>query len=392
MKQRYLDTLIQEDLNQKMVFLGGPRQVGKTTLAGLIASRLASSSYLNWDSRSHRKTILNMRWSPETKLLVFDELHKYRRWKNFIKGVWDTRSTGQKIMVTGSSRLDVYRRGGDSLMGRYHYYRLHPFTLREMSGTTRMSSDFPKGPPSLEFGPADRNLAHLLRFGGFPEPCITGTDRVLKRWQRERFERVFREDIRDVESVRSLSEVELLGSLLPERVASPLSFVSLATDVEISPKTAKAWVDLLCRNYYLFRVPPYFRRLQRALKKESKYYLWDWSEVPGDGARFENLVASHLLKFCHYYQDAFGLDVELFYLRDLEKREADFLVAWGKTPWLILECKLSAGGSLTPLRHFADRLNIKHRFLVVLQEGVDYLDRATGVRSISASRFLTALP
>ena len=391
MKTRYLEPAIREDVNEKMVFLGGPRQVGKTTLARTIASQFKSSTYLNWDSRSHRKTIMNAQWSPDTEMLAFDELHKYRRWKNLIKGIWDTRSPGQKIIVTGSSRLDIYRRGGDSLQGRYHYYRLHPFTLQELSAPAGSTLAFPTKPPVLEFGQPRPDLAHLLKFGGFPEPCLTGSERTLKRWQRQRFERVFREDIRDVEPLRSLSEVELLGSMLPERVASPLSFNSLATDIEASPKTIKAWIELLCRNYYIFRVPPYHRRLQRALKKESKYYLWDWSEVPSDGARFENLVASHLLKFCHHFQDVFGLAVDLFYLRDLEKREADFLLTWEKTPWLIVECKLTAGGSLTTLNYFADRLAVGQRFQVVQQDGVDYMDKRTGVRTISANRFLTAL-
>lgn len=391
MKTRYLEPAIREDVNEKMVFLGGPRQVGKTTLAQTIASQFKSATYLNWDSRPHRKIIMNAQWSPDTEMLAFDELHKYRRWKNLIKGIWDTRSPGQKIIVTGSSRLDIYRRGGDSLQGRYHYYRLHPFTLKELSAPAGSTLAFPTKPPVLEFGQPRPDLAHLLKFGGFPEPCLSGSERTLKRWQRQRFERVFREDIRDVEPLRSLSEVELLGSILPERVAAPLSFNSLATDIEVSPKTVKAWIELLCRNYYIFRVPPYHRRLQRALKKESKYYLWDWSEVPSDGARFENLVASHLLKFCHHFQDVFGLAVDLFYLRDLEKREADFLLTWEKTPWLIVECKLTAGGSLTTLNYFADRLAVGQRFQVVQQDGVDYVDKRTGVRTISANRFLTAL-
>lgn len=391
MKARYLEPSIREDVAEKMVFLGGPRQVGKTTLARIAASQFKSSVYLNWDSRAHRKTILNAQWSPDTEILVFDEVHKYRRWKNLIKGIWDTRSPGQKVVVTGSSRLDIYRRGGDSLQGRYHYYRLHPFSLKELACPTTTMPAFPSQPPTLEFGQSSSELAHLLKFGGFPEPCLGGSERTLRRWQRQRFERVFREDIRDVEPLRSLSEVELLGSMLPERVASPLSFNSLATDIEVSPKTIKAWVELLCRNYYVFRVPPYHRRLQRALKKESKYYLWDWSEVPDDGARFENLMASHLLKFCHHLQDVFGLSVDLFYLRDLEKREVDFLLTWEKRPWLIVESKLSAGGSLTSLSYFADRLGVGQRFLVVRQDGVDYVDRKANVRTLSANRFLTAL-
>lgn len=391
MKKRYVENALNEDLKEKMVFLGGPRQVGKTTLARYIASQYKSHKYLNWDSRSHRRDILNDRWSPDNEVLVFDELHKYRKWKNLIKGVWDTRVPGQMIMVTGSSRLDVYRRGGDSLQGRYHYFRLHPFSLRELSGDLPFNLKFPEGPPELEFIGPGPEFQHLLKFGGFPEPCLAGKERTLKRWQRQRFERVFREDIRGLENVYSLSELELLGSMIPERVAAPLSFSSLSSDLEISPKTGKAWVEMLCRNYFMFRVPPYHRRLQRALKKESKYYLWDWSEIPDPGARFENLVASHLLKYCHYYQDIFGIDAELYYLRDLEKREVDFLLTWEKTPWIVIECKRKPGGSLSAIRYFADRLNISERYLVVEEENVDYLDKTANVRTMSAGRFLTAL-
>jgi predicted AAA+ superfamily ATPase len=357
----------------------------------MVAHEVTTAAYLNWDYRPHRRAILSAQWSPDTTLLIFDELHKYRKWKGWIKGVWDTRQPHQRIIVTGSSRLDVYRRGGDSLMGRYHYYRLHPFSLREVCETGAPSPAWAEPPERLTFRASGTGLDHLLKFGGFPEPFLAGSERVLRRWQKERFERVFREDIRDVEMVRALSEVEIMGGMLPERVGAPLSMNSLAVDLEVSPKTAKLWIDLLCRNYYLFRVPPYARRLARALKKEAKYYLWDWSEVRGAGERFENMVAAHLLKLCHYCQDVFGYAVDLFYLRDLEKREADFLVTWQRVPWLIVECKTTPGASLTPLHYFAERLNVKERYVVTQQSGVDYLDRRTGIRSLSADRFLMAL-
>jgi predicted AAA+ superfamily ATPase len=335
--------------------------------------------------------MLNSQWSPDSRLLIFDELHKYRKWKGWIKGVWDTRPANQGVIVTGSSRLDVYRRGGDSLMGRYHYYRLHPFSLREVSATNAHSHAWEKPPDRLVLGSVGTGLDHLLKFGGFPEPFLAGNERTLRRWQKERFERVFREDIRDAEMVRALSEVEILGGMLPERVGSPLSMNSLSRDLEVSPKTVKLWIELLCRNYYLFRVPPYSRRLARALKKESKYYLWDWSEAPATGARFENMVAAHLLKLCHYCHDVFGYTVELFYLRDLDKREADFLVTWERTPWLMVECKTTPGGSLTHLHYFAERLGVKERYVVTQESAVDHLDRRTGIRSLSADRFLMAL-
>src|SRR5262245_15627027 len=300
MRSRYVEKLVEDDLEKKMVFIGGPRQVGKTTLARTIASRAKAPTYLNWDDRRHRRAILDGNWKPETDFIIFDELHKYPRWKTLVKGVWDTREKDERIIVTGSSRLDTYRRGGDSLLGRYHYYRLHPFSLRELQAGKLPEPALSSDPPKLVFEGEGSQLEAMLRMGGFPEPFLAGNERTLRRWQRERFERVFREDIRDLEAVRSLAQIELLGQLLPERVGSRLSMLTLSEDIEVSPKTVKNWVELLSRNYYLFRVPPYHRRLARALKKEAKYYLWDWSEIRDEGARFENLVASHLLKFCHF--------------------------------------------------------------------------------------------
>lgn len=373
-----------------MVFVGGPRQVGKTSLARIIAAEANAPAYFNWDNPSHRKAILGGEWKPETDLLVFDELHKHSKWKPLIKGIWDTREHNERIIVTGSSRLDIYRRGGDSLMGRYHYYRLHPFTLQELHKGVPPKVSFPCKPPELAFEGKGTHLDDLFRFGGFPEPLLAGSERTLKRWQRERFERVFREDIRDLEIVRSLSQVELLGALMPERVGSPLSVLSVSEDIEASPKTVKSWIELLCRNYYLFKVPPYHRRIARALKKEAKFYLWDWSEVREKGPRFENLVASHLLKFCHFFTDSFGIAVELYYLRDLEKREVDFLVVWEKEPWFLVECKASPGDS-THLAYFAEKLGVPLRFLVTLTDSRDFVDKRTRVRTIPAARFLTAL-
>ena len=387
--KRYLEGPIREDLDHKMVFVGGPRQVGKTTLAREIARGFRTSSYFNWDSRGQRQAVLGQRWPPGTELVILDEIHKYPRWKNFIKGVWDTRRYAERLIVTGSSRLDVYRFGGDSLMGRYHHYRLHPFTAREMDNPTAPATT--GGDPPLLKLEGRSDLEPLMRFGGFPEPLTAQSDRLWRRWRKERFDRVFREDIRDVEAVRSLSQVELLAGLLPVRVASPLSIQSLTEDIEASPKTIKAWLDLLARNYYVFKVPPYHRRLERALKKETKYYLWDWSEVEDDGPRFENLVAAHLLKWCHGYEDVHGIRAELFYLRDREKREVDFLVVWEKRPWMLVESKLTAELVFTGLNYFGEKLGVGKRFLVTLHGTSDFEDRRTGVRTIPASRFLMGL-
>lgn len=390
MKKRQLTSFLDEDLEKKMVFLGGPRQVGKTTLALAIAEKNSHHVYLNWDNPRHRLHITRQQWPPDTNFLVFDEVHKFDKWKNLIKGIWDTRNNKEKIIVTGSSRLNIFRTSGDSLMGRYHYHVLHPFSLKELHPDGRDAVNMPGKRHLLAFPETGKDVQELLKFGGFPEPLLSGEERTLYRWQNERFERIFREDIRNTENVRLLSQVELLGALIPERVASPLSLSSLSQDVQTSPKTIINWMELLCRNYYCFRVMPYHARLERALKKESKYYLWDWSQVEEEGARFENMVASHLLKFCDFYYYTYGLKTELRYLRDREGREVDFLITWDQTPWFMVESKLKPG-SHKSLRYFADRLNIKQRYLVTMDEKTHYLDKKDNVHVIPASKFLMGL-
>jgi len=390
MKKRYLEDVIQEDLRKKMVFVGGPRQVGKTTLAKLIKKNFKNPVYLNWDSLGDKNRILDEKWSPDTDLIIFDEIHKYRKWKSFIKGIWDTRPGNLSIIVTGSSKLDVFRRGGDSLMGRYHYYRLHPFTLNEFYGNIKRIP-FTEKPLKLSFTDKSDKLEKLYQYGGFPEPVLEANRRNLKRWQKERLERIFREDIRSVENIRELSLLELLAELIPQRVASPLSINSLQEDCQVSHKTIQSWLNLLARNYYIFKVPPYSKRLERALRKESKYYLWDWSAIKDEGDKFENLVASHLLKYCHYFHDVHGIALDLWYIRDREKREVDFLITWDKKPWLMIEAKLSfKKGSCGHLKYFSERLKVVNSFLVVNDNDVDFIDKKSNVRIISASKFLTA--
>lgn len=390
-RPRYVGTLIADDLNTKMVFLGGPRQVGKTTVARALAQTCKMPAYLNWDNRPDRQAIMRRQWVPESDLIIFDEVHKYPKWESLVKGIWDTRRAQEKILITGSSRLDIFRRGGDSMQGRYHHYRLHPFTLAEVQNGGLARAPYRKDPPELQFPSPAKGIDDLLRFGGFPEPLLAGDERTWSRWQKERIDRVFREDIRDTEHVRALAQVELLADLIPHRVGSPVSMLSLSEDIEASPKTVKNWIELLCRNYYAFRVPPYHRNLARALKKESKLYLWDWSQIPDPGARFENMVGSHLLKMAHFYEDAHGVRTELYYVRDLEKREVDFLVLWDRRPWLLVECKLARERSLGTLRYMKECLRPQATYVVTLNETDDYLDSDTGIRIIPAARFLAAL-
>jgi len=340
---RYITSNILKDLDKKMVFVGGPRQVGKTTLAkAILSSNYPSGRYLNWDFDDDRQDILQKKWSSDQKLLVFDELHKFPRWKTWVKGIYDVSHELHSFLITGSARLDVYRRGGDSLMGRYHYWRLHPFTLDEV----------PRG-----ISPEEA-FHRLMTVGGFPEPFLDGDERAARRWRRERFDRVLREDIRDLEQVRNIQLLGMFLDMLRHRVGGLVTLSNLAGDLEISPKTAKTWLEVLERMYLVFSVRPYIKSLPRAVLKPPKVYFFDNGDVIGDeGARFENLIATSLLKRLHFLEDRDGYRYELRYIRDKEGREVDFLIVKeGKIEELI-EVKFSEDNISNSLRYYAERLN-----------------------------------
>lgn len=347
--KRYLFDCIDADLSEKMVFVSGPRQVGKTTLAlELIGARdMRHPAYLNWDDVRTRPRIRSGELPPGQARIVLDEIHKYSRWRGLVKGLFDTREPGQSFLVTGSARLDVYRRGGDSMHGRYHPYRLHPLSLGEAGG-----------------GAETRDA--LLRFGGFPEPFLRGSERHWGRWQRERLDRIIRDDVRDLERVRELSLIELLVDALPSRVGSPLSVKNLREDLEVAHDTVERWITILENLYVCFRIPPFGSPRIRAVKKERKLYLWDWSSIPDPGPRFENLVASHLLKFCHFREDTEGKRMDLRFLRDTDAREVDFVVLEGKKPLFAVEAKTGERSVSPAIRYFKERTTIPRWYQVHL--------------------------
>ncbi len=387
-KERYLHQVIASDLKHKMVFLGGPRQVGKTTLARLIGAKdYRVHSYLNWDNREDRKKIISGQLPAESDLIIFDELHKYKQWKSYIKGVFDTHGDKLHILVTGSARLDLYRRGGDSLMGRYHYYRLHPFSLAESLSLTPRLKIF----KDLTFSQDDawRTFQNLFVFGGFPEPFLAKDRVVLRRFHNERLERLVEEDIRDIESVRDLSALQILVEILPEKVGSLLSLNSLREDFQVAHKTIALWMDILERFYYHFRIYPFAATSIKSLRKEPKMYLWDWSQVEDEGRRLENMVASHLLKLAHFLYDKDGYMVELHFLRNVEGREVDFILTVDKKPWLALEVKFSPQEPSKNLKYFVEKLRVPFAYQAVNAPGIDFLQG--NVRVISVDKFLSGL-
>jgi len=388
-RPRYLEPAIREDLAAKMVLLAGPRQVGKTTLARRILRERESGVYLSWDSREDRRDIRAARWPGGRALVVLDELHKWRGWKGWLKGEFDKHREHLRFLVTGSARLDVYRRGGDSLQGRYHHHRLHPFSVAEVVSEARPKT-IPAG-QELELPTrGDQQLVEaLLQSGGFPEPFLAQSARTLRRWQKERLDRFFREDVRDLEPIRDLSTFQLLADLLPEKVGSLLSLNALREDLEVSHRALTHWMAVLETMYHVFRVRPFGSPRARTLSKMPKAYLWDWSLVPDRAARFENLVGSHLLKLAHSLDDVEGLPAGLHYLRDRVGREVDFLVTVGRKPWFAVEVKLSESRVDPALLHFKERLAIPWAYQVTLECGRDFVQ--DGVRVVPASRFLAAL-
>ncbi len=388
LKDRYLTPYIVEDLKDKMVFVGGPRQVGKTTLCrNFIATHFKNHTYFNWDNRADRKAITASIWPGDAELLIFDEIHKYRRWKGLIKGEYDKLKETYKFLVTGSSRLDLYRRGGDSLQGRYHYYRLHPFTLAEIEGINFRASIREELPMGQGFH--QNTMDTMDVFGGFPEPVMKQNKKQLRRWHNEKIERMFREDIFDVEAIRDIGNMKLLSDILPFKVGSLLSINAIREDLEVSFRAVSHWMEILESFYYHFRIYPFTAKKIRSLKKEPKLYLWDWSEVEDEAARFENLMASHLLKFVHFITDYEGYKAGLHFLRDVDKREVDFLVTIDGKPWFAVEAKLNETDLCPHLPYFKDRLSIPYVYQVVKKPATDRLEK--GIRIISAGKFLAGL-
>jgi uncharacterized protein len=367
---RYLETQVRRDLGRKMVFVAGPRQVGKTTLAQRILGR--RSGYLNWDAAPDREAILRGEL-PSSDLWVFDEIHKYRLWRRFIKGLYDRRRPRRKILVTGSARLDFYRHGGDSLQGRYHLLRMHPLSAGEL-GLRR---------------PAE--LRDLLTLGGFPEPFFGGDQTQARRWSREYRNLLVREELASLERVTDLGRLELLMVRLPELVGSPLSVNALREDLQVSHATVANWLAILERLYGLFRVPPFGAPHIRAVKKEQKHYHLDWSVVPDEAPRFENLVGVHLQKWVHFVQDTEGRDVELRYFRDVDGREVDFVVVERRRPTHLVECKWTDAPVDRGLRYLKVRFPNAEAWQISATGTKDFVT-PEGIRVCPALEFLRQLP
>ena len=358
--QRYLDQRVQADLARKMVFLTGPRQVGKTTLSRqLIAQR--GGQYLNYDVAADRAIILNQRWSPQAPLLVLDEVHKMPGWKAWLKGVYDGKPPGQQLLVTGSARMDTFRQGGESLAGRFFGLRLHPISVREWCDHTGAE-------------PAAA-LAHLLERGGFPEPCLAPDATEAQRWRRQYFDGLVRNDVLEFSRIQEVAAIRLFAEMLRTRVGSPLSLASIARDLAVSPVTLKKYLAILEALYIVFVVRPWHHNIGRSVLQAPKVYFFDNGLVEGDeGIRFENLMATALLKQVQWQHDVLGQEAGLHYLRTKDGAEVDFAISEGKRLTQLVECKLSDDKPHRALLRFASEQgpvqavqvvrNLRHSFLV----------------------------
>jgi predicted AAA+ superfamily ATPase len=388
---RYLGNAIVRDAfaSRKMAFVSGPRQVGKTTMGKTLLT--SGENYFTWDDPDFRRAWVK---SPPSALerraagpVLLDEIHKDRRWKGRLKGFYDTGGQEVPILVTGSARLDLYRRGGDSLLGRYLPYRLHPFTVGE-------TADLPGPDDLLQPRPPVYPWRDLLRLGGFPEPLLGAGEAKAARWSRLRTERLLYEDVRDLRAVFDLSGLQVLVDLLSIRSAGLLSVNSLREEIGVAHGTVNSWIAALEALYHCFLVRPYAKNVSRALRAQPKFYLFDLLRIPKqeEGARRETLAALHLLKACHAWTDTAAGEFDLRFVRDKEKREVDFLVVRDRKPWLLIECKSGEMAPSPALILFTKLLHPAHSIQLVDRPGTDRPYPALEIRVVDYERFFSAFP
>ncbi len=386
---RYLNNSIEDDALSagKMAFISGPRQVGKTTLAQQIVNE-PSLNYFNWDDQEFK---VNWTKSPKQSIagrsdgpIILDEIHKDRRWKNRLKGIYDTLGKSLQIIVTGSARMDAFRKGGDSLMGRYIPYRLNPLSVAETETPCSPDDVFSKVDPIIRW-------TDLLMLGGFPEPQLNGSEQKAKRWSRLRLERLVREDVRDLRNISDLNALALLVALMPRQVGGLLSINALRIDADIAYGTAHAWIGVLQQLYHHFEVKPFANKLSRALRAEPKIYLFDILQLKDPGARKENLLALHLLKACQFWTDTAQGEFDLRFIRTKEKEEVDFCVLRDKKVWMLVECKSSQIALSKHLVKFTEILRPDWSFQLVDDASYDRNYPQYGIRVTSLERFCAGL-
>ncbi|MBS0350406.1 MAG: ATP-binding protein [Proteobacteria bacterium] len=380
--ERLYHRIIQQHFAQdeQMIFLCGPRQVGKTTISQTCVDK-KRIDYLNWDVKDHRADIIagpiqtaqriGLQNAKEHKpIVIFDELHKYKYWRDFIKGFYDLYKKESHIIVTGSAKLDIHRRSGDSLMGRYFPYLVHPFSVAELL-TTELPESLIRQPSAINA----EQFSALWKYGGFPDPYLKNNAQFWRRWNHLRHEQLFRRDIKDLTHIQEMDQLEILALILQQQAGQLVNYSQLAQKINVSVNTVKRWISTLKNFYYCFTIKPWKKNITRSLLKEPKIFLWDWSEINDAGHRLENFVACHLLKAIHFWNDSGMGKFELFFIRDKEQNEVDFLITQEQKPWILLEVKMSANNHISKnLHRFQEQTQAPHALQVVFNLEYENID------------------
>ncbi|OGN61395.1 MAG: hypothetical protein A3F40_03155 [Chlamydiae bacterium RIFCSPHIGHO2_12_FULL_27_8] len=383
MLKRIYEEIIKEHFkeNRQMLFISGPRQVGKTTTSLFFKKNSSPIYYFNWDNFEQKELILKgpseiariaelSNIKKHKPYIIFDEIHKFSKWKTFVKGLYDTYPNLANIIVTGSARLDFFKKSGDSLMGRYFQFRLHPLSVAELLTPKIIKTEIRKDPKKI----SDKSFNTLFNYGGYPDPFIKANPQFFNKWQKLRSHLLFRDDLRDLSKIQEVDQMEVLAEMITRNVGNFISYDSYAKNIRISANTVRTWLKTLEALYYCFKIKPYSKNIKKSLLKEPKYYLWDWSLCSNEGAKAENFIASHLLKAVQFWTDyGFG-NFELTYLRDKEKREVDFLILKNQKPYMLIEVKKSDQNFSSNLDYFQKQLNAEYVFQVVLD--APYIDES----------------
>lgn len=380
--KRIYDQIVSEHLSlyKQMLFLVGPRQVGKTTISKNCQALTDNHVYLNWDFDDDQILILegpqkiierfNLDIAGKTKkILAFDKIHKYPKWRNYIKGLYDKYGDTIHILVSGSANFEIFRVTGDSLMGRYLPYHIHPFSVRELIDSNIPTTEI-SAPKTID----NFLFKDLILFGGFPDPLLKQNTKFYNRWTKLRNEQLFQTDIRDITRIHNIAQLKLMSRILQEQIGQLLNYSQLAKKVKVTIDTIQSWISTLSAFYYCFLIYPWTTSIGRSLVKHPKIYLWDWSEVENIGTKHENLVACHLRKAIDFWQDSGLGKYELFFIRDKDQCEVDFLVTKNSQPWFLVEVKSSGKNGISKdLYKFQKQTKSKHAFQVVFD--LPYIDK-----------------
>lgn len=401
----YLDLWKELSKEKSMIFLSGARQVGKTTLATQISEDFKNKVYFNWDIVEQRKKLILEptffekvdRIDSSTPLVIFDEIHKYKRWKNYLKGIYDEYHQDYRFLVLGSGRLDIYQRGSDSLAGRYLQFHLFPFTLAELSSKRRKFVEFLKNPLEnfdLNKSNTTKDIWQtLFEFSGFPEPFLKAKKSFYLKWSSAYSSQIVREDIRSLSDIKHIDLMEALFSLLPLRVGNPLSLNNLSIDLQVSYGSIKDWLRLYEICYLIFRIKPWTKKISRAILREQKLYLLNYPEIKDHAFRFENMVAVELLRAIYNWNESGLGKFSINYIRNKDKEEVDFVIVKDNLPFLLVETKLSEENVSKSLLNFQRRLNIPAVQLVNKENIFRYIKNENNkVLVVTAHRWLSSLP